>query len=148
MAATLFVLFLGIGFAYVGSTYSALSRRMRSFVGVQGKVIARAVVPVPSGNTMTGRFGEGGGFTPQVTYRYVVGGTEFESNKLAHAVRGYKRSVAERKLAEIPEEIVVWYDPVEPSHAYLRRHGPAAGYALFALGACMIGGALIGLSGN
>ena len=145
MGTNLFALFLGVAFAYVGITYSALARRMRSFKSVPGRVIAREVVVVPSGQTTTGRWGEGGGYTPQVTYRYLVDGVELEGNKLARMVRGYKRAVAERKLAEIPEQVVVWYDPKQPSEAYLQRHGPAFGYAIATLGVVLIVGALVGL---
>jgi hypothetical protein len=145
MAANLFALFLGLAFAYVGITYSTLARRMRSFKRVSGRVVAREVAVVPSGDTTTGRWGEGGGYTPRVSYRYVVDGVEFESSKIGHRVRGYKRAVAERKLAEIPEQVVVWYDPSKPSEAYLRKHGPALGYAISALGVALIIGALVGL---
>jgi hypothetical protein len=147
MATKLFALFLGLAFAYVGSSYSALARRMRSYRSVPGKVIAREVVVVPTGDTTTGVWGEGGGYTPQVTYRYVVDGVELESNKIARAIRGYKRAVAERKLAEIPEQVVVWYDPDKPSEAYLQRHGTAFGYAILALGVALVAGALVSLVG-
>ncbi len=128
MATKLFALFLGLAFVYVGSMYAALARRMRSFKSVPGRVIARDVVVVPSGNTTTGRWGDGGGYTPRVTYRYVVDGVELESNKLSRAVTGYKREVAERKLAEIPDQVTVFFDPAKPSEAYLRKHGPAMGW--------------------
>jgi len=145
MATELFALFLGLAFAYVGGAYSALARRMRSYRSVSGKVVAREVVVVPSGDTTTGRWGEGGGYTPQVTYRYVVDGVELESKKIARAIRGYKHAVAERKLAEIPEQVVVWYDPDQPSEAYLQRHGPAFGYVILALGVALVAGALVSL---
>ena len=145
MATELFALFLGFAFTYVGRTYSALSRRMRSFKSVPGKVVAREVVVVPSGNTREGHWGEGGGYTPQVTYRYVVDGVEHQSNRFGHAIRGYKRAIAERKLAEIPEQVVVWYDPSKPSEAYLQRHGTALGYAIWTLGMALIAGSVIGL---
>jgi hypothetical protein len=145
MATKLFVLFLGLAFAYVGATYSALARRMRSFKSTSGSVVAREVVVVPSGDTTSGRWGEGGGYTPQVSYRYVVDGVELESNKIARAIRGYKRAVAERKLGEIPEKVVVWYDPEKPSEAYLQKHGPAFGYAILTLGVVLVIGALVGL---
>ena len=144
MATKLFVLFLGFGFAYVGYAYSALARRMRSYKSVSGKVVAREVVVIPTGDTTTGHWGEGGGYTPQVTYRYVVDGVELESNKIARAIRGYKRAIAEKKLAQIPEGVTVWYDPSKPSEAYLERHGPAFGYAILALGVALILGALVG----
>ena len=145
MVTNLFVLVLGLGFAYVGNMYSALARRMRSFKSTSGRVVARAVVVVPSGDTRTGRWGEGGGYTPQVTYRYVVDGVELKSSQIGRAIYGYKHAVAERKLAEIPEEVVVWYDPSTPSEAYLRKHSPALGYAIVTLGVALVVGALIGL---
>jgi hypothetical protein len=145
MASELFAFFLGLAFASVGYAYSALARRMRSYKSVSGEVIEREVAVVPSGDTTTGRWGEGGGYTPQVTYRYVVDGVEFESNKIARAIRGYKREIAERKLAAIPEQVVVWYDPNQPSEAYLQRHGPALGYAILALGVALVAGALVSL---
>ena len=145
--APVFALLLGIAFTLVGTMYSALARRMRTYRSVPGRVTARAVVVVPSGNTRTGRYGDGGGYTPQVSYRYVVDGVEHESNKLARAVSGYKRAVAERKLEEIPDRVLVWYDPKEPSEAYLQKHGPALGYALMVLGVGVAAGALISLFG-
>ncbi len=143
MLAKVFVLLFGAALVWVGNMYASLARRMRAFKSVPGEVIAREVVPLPSGNTRTGRWGEGGGYTPQVTYRYVVDGVELESNKLGAALQGFKKSVAERKLAEIPDQVVVWYDPHKPSEAYLRKHGPAVGYAILVLGVCLAGGAVI-----
>jgi len=144
MLTKLFALLLGLAFVYVGNMYSSLARRMRWFKSTSGRVVARAVVVVPSGDTTTGRWGEGGGYTPQVTYRYVVDGVELESNKIGRAIYGYKRAVAERKLAEIPEQVVVWYDPNRPSEAYLQKHGPALGYAILSLGVLLVLGAVIG----
>lgn len=144
MATQIFVLVLGLAFVWVGNMYSSLARRMRSFKSVPGRVIGREVAVMASG-TREGRYGEGGGYTPQVTYRYVVDGVEHESNKLARGRRGYRRSVAERKLAEIPDQVVVWYDPEKPSEAYLQKHGPALGYAILVLGVCSVAGALISL---
>lgn len=146
MLAKLMVLLLGLAFAFVGNVYSSLARRMRSFKSVPGRVIAREVVAL-SGNTASGRFGEGGNYTPQVTYRYVVDGVDLQSNKLGRALYGYQRAVAERKLAEIPEQVVVWYDPKQPSEAYLRKHGAAPGYVIMALGVCLVIGAVIALVG-
>jgi hypothetical protein len=147
MATKVFALLFGLVCAYAGGMYSALARRMRSWRSVPGRVILREVVVVPSGNTTTGRWGEGGGYTPQVTYRYVVDGVELESNKIGRAITGYKHAVAERKLAEIPETVAVWYDPQKPTEAYLRRHGPALGYAILVLGAGLVLGSLVSLFG-
>jgi hypothetical protein len=147
MATKIFTLVFGLALVFVGGMYSALARRMRSFKSVSGRVVARQVVVVPSGDTTTGRWGEGGGYTPQVTYRYAVDGVEREANKIGFAIRGYKRAAAERKLAEIPDEVVVWYDPKKPSEAYLQRHGPALGFAITALGMALFAAALVRLLG-
>lgn len=85
MLAKLSVLLLGLAFAFVGNMYSSLARRMRSFKCVAGRVIAREVVAL-SGNTSSGRWGEGGNYTPQVTYRYVVDGVDLQSNKIGRAL--------------------------------------------------------------
>jgi hypothetical protein len=146
MGTKIVVLLFGLAFAAVGYTYISLAYRMRSFRSVPGRVIKREVVVVPSGNTTTGRWGDGGGYTPQLTYRYVVDGVELESNKLGRLIYGYKHAVAERKLAEIPDQVVVWYDAKKPSEAYLRKNGPAFGCLLMVLGMCLAIGALIGLS--
>ena len=145
MATAIFVLVFGLALVWVGNMYSSLARRMRSFKSVPG-TITRREIAVMSAGTREGRYGEGGGYTPQVTYRYVVDGVEHESNQLARARSGYKRSVAERKLAEIPDQVVVWYDPDKPSEAYLQKHGPAFGYVILVLGVCLAGGALINLA--
>jgi hypothetical protein len=145
MATQLFALFLGLAITFVGGMYGALARRMRHFRSVKGRVVARDVVVGPTGDTTEGRWGEGGGYTPQVSYRYVVDGVEHESSKIAFAVRGYKRVVAARKLAEIPDEVVVWYDPNKPGEAYLHKHGPALGCVISAVGAALVLGALLSL---
>lgn len=132
MGTKLFALFLGLAFTYVGYTYSSLAYRMLSFKSVPGRVIARGIVSV-----------SGRSYTPQVTYRYVVDGVELESNKLGRALQGYRHAVAERKLAEIPDQVVVWYDPNKPSEAYLRKHGPAIGYLILTVGLCCVLGALM-----
>ena len=145
VAAKLFALFLGLAFVYAGNLYSALARRMRSYRSVPGRVVAREITIVPTGDTREGVWGDGGGYTPKVTYRYLVEGVELESNKIGFSIGGYKRAVAERKLAEIPDQVVVWYDPSKPSEAYLKKHGPAAGFAIAAFGVVLVLGALIAL---
>lgn len=143
MATAVFALILGIVFAVVGVRYLALARRMRSFERVAGRVIDRQVVLV--GDATEGRTGEGGGYTPRVTYRYVVNGAEFTADRTGFAVSTVKRAVAERQLALIPDGVEVWYNPLDPHDAYLERHGPAAGWAILALAVLLVGGALLAM---
>jgi hypothetical protein len=41
---------------------------------------------------------------------------------------------------------VVWYDPAKPTEAYLRKHGPAFGCLVLALGVCLVVGAVVALT--
>jgi len=138
-----FALFLGLAFTYVGWTYVSLARRMRHFRSTPGTITAREVVTLPSGNTRTGAFGDGGGYMPSVRYRYTVDGTELEGDKISFAYAGYKQAIAERKLAEIPSDVVVWFNPEKPSEAYLERHTPTMGLLLVIFGVCVSLGAAI-----
>jgi hypothetical protein len=83
--------------------------------------------------------------TEAVTSRYAVDGVEHESNKIGAVISGYKKAFAERKLGEIPSEVVVWYDPQKPSDAYLKKHGPPFGYLIVVFATGLVGGALISI---
>lgn len=143
MFSALFALLLALGMIAAGWGYVSLARRMRTFRSTSGVVVARDVVAVPGLDTREAAFGQGGGYTAQVRYRYTVDGVELESDKTSFALRGWKRSVAERRLASIPDQVLVWYDPAKPSEAYLEKHEPGLGYALIAGGAftalCAVG---------
>jgi hypothetical protein len=82
---------------------------------------------------------------PKVTYTYVVDGAPHTSDRLGYAYRGFKQSVAETELAEIPEEVDVHYDPADPQVAYLQTHRPRLGMVLVAGGLVGLAGALIAL---
>ena len=143
MFTGLFALVLGLVFTYAGWKYVSLARRMRHFKSVAGKITAREVVVVPGGDTRTGVYGEGGGYMPSVRYRYTVDGAELEGDKISFAFSGYKHAVAERKLAEIPSDVVVWYDPQKPSEAYLKKHTSTIGIFIVVFGVLFAAGALI-----
>lgn len=145
MLTQIFALVLGLAFTWVGFTYVALGRRMRGFRAVPGQILSREVGTVPSGDTTTGRWGKGGGYTPKVTYRYVVDGRTLESDRIGFAIEGLKREIAEQRLAAIPDAPTVWYDPAKPEVGYLRKHSSGPGYLLVALGVSLVGGALVAL---
>lgn len=135
MASALFLLVLALGAIVAGVGYVRVAYRMRHFRATAGRVIAREVVTVPSGDTTEGRFGQGGGYMPKITYTYTVDGVERVGDRMAYAARGWKRAIAEQRLAAIPDSVEVWYDPSDPREAWIERHSPAIGYALVAGGA-------------
>lgn len=137
MVAAIFSLLIALGAIVAGAGYVQQAQAMRGFQSTPGKVIKREIAPIPGGGR-EGALGEGGGLMPKVTYRYSVGEKELTNDRLAYAYRGLKRSVAEQKLAAIPDQVTVWYDPNNPQNAYLERHTPTLGWALITGGAIVV----------
>jgi len=73
-----------------------------------------------------------------VTYDYSVGGVTYISDRSTYADRGLRRSLAEQRLAAIPDEVDVYYDPASPHEAYLEKHTPG-------LGRSFLGGGRVGV---
>ena len=121
------LLVISIGAIAAGSGYVKTARRMRSFETARGTVLAREVGTVPSGDRTEGRWGQGGGSVPKVTYRYTVEGATYTNDRWSYAWRGTKRSIIEEQLKTIPDEVPVYYDPASPTEAYLELHTPATG---------------------
>jgi hypothetical protein len=142
VAAGIFLLVLAAGALAAGRGYVRTARRMRGFATTRGTVTARGVATTPGGDTREGRFGQGGGYQPHVTYDYTVDGGAYTSDRWSYAARGLKRSVAEQTAAAVPDEVDVFYDPANPREAYLHTHTPRIGYGLLALGVVL---ALVGL---
>ncbi len=145
MLVGLFALLLGIGFTVAGWSYVSLARRMRHFRSAPGKIIEREVVRDYTSSTVTGLFGSGGGYVPRVRYRYTVDGTELVGNKISFAYSPYKHSVAEQKLAEIPDDVIAWYNPDKPTEVYLRKHTQTIGVWLLVFSALWEIGAIIAI---
>jgi hypothetical protein len=142
VAAGLFLLVLSGAAIIAGRGYVRTARRMRAFKTTRGAVVARELLQVP-GDNREGRWGSGGGFAPKPTYTYTVDGVSHRCDHYSYAMTGLKRSIAEQRLAAIPDEVDVYYDPAAPQDAYLVKHTPALGIALIG-GGCI--GALVGLA--
>ena len=146
MAAAIATLVIGLGALIAGLGYVRKAKAMRGFASTAGTVIQREVVPAPGGDTTEGVWGEGGGYMPKVTYRFTAGGKERTGDRFSYAYQGLKKSVAEKRLAAIPEQVTVWFDPKNPDDAYLLRHTPTVGWFLIVPGAIAALGAVAWLS--
>jgi hypothetical protein len=136
------LLVISLGAIVAGAGYMKTASRMRSFATARGAVLGKEVGTVPSGDRTEGRWGQGGGAVPKVTYRYTVGGEEFTNDRWSYAWRGLKRSIVEEQLETIPDEVQVYYDPANPKESYLELHTPNIGVYLVAGG---IAGAVLAL---
>jgi len=137
VASAIVIVVLSCGAIAAGWGYVRTARRMRSFATVRGRVLAKEVAPLPGG-TREGRWGKGGGSMPKVTYSYTVDGVAHTSDRWSYAMRGYKRSLVERQLAALPDEVDVHYDPLAPERGRVRLEVRLAGRVL-------IGGGVVGL---
>jgi hypothetical protein len=133
MIAAVFVLVLAIGAVVAGAGYARKADAMRGFQVTPGRVVGRDVRAITADRT-AGRWGHGGAWTPRITYAYRVDGEELTGDRVAYAPSGVKRSVAERRAAAYPDEVLVWYDPANPRDAYLERHSPRLGIVLVVCG--------------
>ena len=115
---------------------------MRHFDSTAGDVLTRDI-KATGPDMREGVWGKGGGWTPAVTYSYSVDGVGYTGDRMSYAQRGYRRSAAEKQVAAVPARVQVWYDPDDPSDAYLAKHTPGPGWALTLGGAL---GALIGVA--
>jgi hypothetical protein len=142
VAAAIFCLLIAAGAIAAGVGYIRAARRMRHFKTTTGRVTGRELDTLTAVRGGEARFGSGGRYTPKVTYTYVIDGATHTSEKYGYARYGWRKTVAEQRLTEIPDEPEVFYNPDAPDEAYLHLHRPALGYMLVAGGTL---GFLIGL---
>jgi len=108
---------------------------MRSYKTTRGTVISREFAAMPL-DTREGRWGNGGGYRPKVTYTYTVDGVAYTSDRWSYQNTGLKHSRAEQLLRALPDEVDVHYDQRDPRQAYLQTNSPRVGYVL------LVGGVL------
>lgn len=138
MAATIALIVISLGAIVAGRGYITTARRMRAFAVTRGTVLEKRPIPMPGGDTRTGRWGKGGGYQPYVKYAYEVDGTPYTHDKVSYALRGLKEEIVAEHLAALPDRVDVHYDRANPQEAYLKTHTPTAGH-------WFIGGGSIGL---
>jgi hypothetical protein len=146
MVSAIVLLVISLGAILAGWGYVKNARRMRAFATVQGKVLSRGVKAIPGG-VREGRYGKGGGYMPDIRYSYAVDGREYESDKVSYAFKGLKRELAQQAADAFPADPDVFYNPDEPSEAYLTTHTPAIGRWFIAGGVVGVLMALVVLLG-
>jgi hypothetical protein len=141
VVAAIALIVISLGAILAGRGYVNTARKMRAFATTRGHVTAREVIML-AGLGREGRWGQGGNYSPKVTYDYTVDGVAYTSDRISYAQRGLRRSLAEQRLAAIPDEVDVHFNPAAPQEAYLETHTSALGRYLIGGGGV---GALFGL---
>src|SRR5690349_1294304 len=95
MVVGIALLVISIGAIAAGRGYTATARRMQGFATTRGTVLEKRAVPLPTGDTREGAFGQGGGHMPYVRYAYEVGGRRYQNDKVSYAFRGMKKALVE-----------------------------------------------------
>ena len=135
MLAGIFVLVIAAAAIAAGVGYIRTAKRMRGFATTRGRITGREVYDDINFSNVEPKYGAGGGYTPKFTYTYTVDGKTFTGDKLAYTTRGYKKSIVEQKVAAMPDEVDVHYNPQDPSEAYLQLEpNTRTGWLLIALG--------------
>jgi Protein of unknown function (DUF3592) len=147
MLAGIFVLVIAVGALAAGVGYVKTARRMRGFQTARGRITSREVYDDITFPNQEAQFGDSGGYRPKYTYAYEVAGKAYNGDKLSYATRGYKKSVVEQKIAAMPEEVDVHYNPDDPSEAYLETNSTTLGWFCIAIGIVLALGALVGIVG-
>jgi hypothetical protein len=127
VAGAIALIVISLGAIVAGRGYVRTARRMRAFATTRGRVLEKRAIPLPGGDTTTGRWGKGGGYQPYVRYSYDVGGTAYTHDKVSYALHGLKSEIVEQNLAALPAEVDVHYDPADPQDASLTKHTPTIG---------------------
>src|SRR4051812_25707513 len=127
VAGAIALIVISLGAIVAGRGYTRVARRMRSFSVTRGTVLEKKPIPLPGGDTTTGRWGRGGGWQPYVKYAYTVAGEPYTHDKVSYALRGLKKELVEQDLAALGDEVDVHYDPANPQEAYLQTHTPTIG---------------------
>jgi hypothetical protein len=86
-------------------------RKSRSWPAVSGKIIERGVETMQT---------DGRSFTPIVKYSYTVEGKEYSGRRVYRTGSvGSSRRAAQRLVDGLPDSTPVYYDPENPSEAFL-----------------------------
>lgn len=143
MLAGLFGLLIAAGAIAAGVGQIRIAQRMRGFQTTRGRILTREVYDDINFDNLEAKWGKGGGFTPRYTYSYEIGGIGYTGTKFTYTVRGYKKGIVEQMLREMPDDVDVYYNPDNPSEAYLElEKSPTAGWVIIGAG---ILSALMGL---
>ena len=97
MAGAIALIVISLGAIVAGRGYTSTARRMRTFATARGTVLEKRAIPLPSGDTTTGRWGKGGGYHPYVKYRYEVDGRTYTHDKVSYALHGLKQELVEHE---------------------------------------------------
>ena len=127
MAGAIALIVISLGAIVAGRGYMTTARRMRAFAVTRGKVLEKRPIPMPGGDTRTGRWGKGGGYQPYVKYAFEVDAKPYTHDKVSYALHGLKEEIVAQELHELPDEVDVHYDPANPQEAYLKTHTPTIG---------------------
>lgn len=130
--------FFPLGFALLGSL--AWQAWIRTWPSVEGRLEAGGTPVYGAGQFVLSEQQ----YRAEVSYRYRVGSTEYQGNRLSPwvvVVSHNLRGLLERQLKGLvgrDSEVTVYYQPGRPQRAYLQRPGPVglvvtAAAALFAL---------------
>lgn len=142
MVAGVFLLVLGLSALIAAGMLARRVWRMRSYVAVPGRIVARGL---DAASSAVGAVGDGQRFETAVRYEYSYRGTVYTGNRVAVTTNSRTRGGAQRDLDRLPDAVTVYVNPADPTDAVLTRAGFGLTVAAAATGvlAVLIGTALV-----
>jgi hypothetical protein len=141
----IFLLLIGAVAVYMGHKLLALRKLVRSFLPVKGKLIKKWVAE----KTLASATEPGNTHCVNVNYQFEVNGESYQGdNFYAEEILSGERSMspkqAQKKIDLIPEQLTVYYNPINPEQSYIYKSGSMA-ILVLVLGYCFAFGGLIQL---
>ncbi|MEW6111716.1 MAG: DUF3592 domain-containing protein [Thermodesulfobacteriota bacterium] len=98
-------------------------------------------IPVPGRVVRSSTMWSGEGYQPDIAYRYVIDGIEYESSSVSPGISETSfRSLARKRAARYPEgaDVIVYVNPASPSDALLETQIPQIGLLAFFVGGLLM----------
>jgi hypothetical protein len=98
-------------------------------------------IPVPGRVVRSSIVWSGEGYQPDIAYRYVIDGIEYESSSVSPGASETSfRSLARKRAARYPEgaNVIVYVNPGSPSAALLETQMPQLGLLAFFVGGLLV----------
>lgn len=137
MVIAIFLFVIGAFAVAAGVNMVGVTRRAQAWPQTAGRIIERGVgEATTTASSRAGRY-----YEPRVKYTYNVAGTDYTGTRIDFNRAAYNKDSAEKRVAALPEQVQVHYDPQSPAESVL--HPGSAGLPLVMVAF----GALLALAG-
>lgn len=143
MIIAIFLFVIGAFAVAAGVNMLGVTRKAQAWPTTPGRIVERGVgEATTTASSRAGRY-----YEPKVKYTYSVGGKEYSGTRIDFNRAAYNKDSAEKRVAELPEQVTVSYDPQAPSESVLQPGGAGLPTLVIVFGGLLaVAGAAMALS--